>query len=102
MSARRELVGFVRLAVGQRWKVGGVTYAITSMNGSDPSYPIAMHEVARSSEVARSVEAQIAGCPEHLRAHKLCLREPRSMNQERAWFERSDVALVMAAEGASK
>ncbi len=82
------------IQVGQRWAVGGITYQVHSMTGPDACYPIEMHEVRRSRDVARAVEAEIAGCPEHLRGHKLCLREPRSMKQEPAWFDRKDVELV--------
>ncbi len=63
------------------------------MDGPDKCYPIVMHEVRRSRQVAKEVEAEIKGAPLHQRAYKEKLRDPRSMNQERAWFDRKDVTL---------
>lgn len=77
-------------AVGQLWKIHGVTYRIESLDGTEgPHWPIVMREVSRDRSVNDDIEAQIAALnPVHRELSSLHgLREPRSMNVELRWFD---------------
>lgn len=85
-----------RLAVGQRWAVGGITYRIESLRGPDGCYPIELVEVARDVDLDVAIRAQIAALPPALLGCSLLPKtlERRRMSQEARWFERSDVQQV--------
>jgi hypothetical protein len=80
----------VNVAVGQRWAIGGITYEVVSLSGSDPAYPVELVEVAREPRINQELDAAIAAFPEGMRPVLALnsLYAPRSMRQELRWFER--------------
>lgn len=82
------------IEVGQRWKVGGITYRVESVTGEDGCYPIELVEVERDASINAELDAQIGALHPELRRLSYLpalRRDLRRMKQERRWFERSDV-----------
>lgn len=87
MSGRSE-----GLWLGQLWCCGAYLYAIDDLDGPDACYPIVMREVARTEAERARIEAAIAAMPPVHQHYRTGLREPRDMQQERAWFDSAEVA----------
>ncbi len=82
------------VAIGQLYKVNGITYRIESLDGPEgPHWPIVMHEASRDPSVNAELDAMCDACV-HRAQYLQSSYEPRHMNVELRWFERSDIRRV--------
>jgi hypothetical protein len=92
----------LRLKVGQLWQVNGVVYRIDTLKGPDWCYPIEMSEVSRDPSIDDAIRSVAKALPEVHRRQHLRALEKRTMKQERAWFNRTDVKVIEPSAVLSK
>jgi hypothetical protein len=83
-----------QVRVGQLWKVNGITFRVESLDGPEgPHWPIVMHELERDPSVNQELDAMALASNARALTLQACY-EPRRMNVEARWFERTDVRRV--------